>query len=94
MRESTITCPPRSGLHRRARTPRRISPPHYPAHMEVRRVSHCGTFRLHSAQPFLSNALRDEHIGLEEVDDGVWNIVYYRTLLGRIDERTLLITGV
>jgi hypothetical protein len=57
-------------------------------------VSHCGTFRLHSAQPFLSNALRDEYIGLEEVDDGVWNIVYYTTLLGRIDEKTLLITGV
>ena len=74
--------------------PDRISPPHYPGHMEVRRVSHCGTFRLHSAQPFLSNALRDEYIGLEEVDDGVWNIVYYRTLLGKIDERTLLITGV
>ena len=74
--------------------PAKISPPQYPAHMEVRRVSHCGTFRLHSAQPFLSNALRDEHIGLEEVDDGVWNIVYYSTLLGKIDERTLLITGV
>jgi hypothetical protein len=27
-------------------------------------------------------------------DRGVWNIVYYRTLLGKIDERTLLITGV
>jgi transposase InsO family protein len=74
--------------------PDRISPPQYPVHMEVRRVSHCGTFRLHSAQPFLSNALRDESIGLEEVDDGVWNIVYYSTLLGKIDERTLLITGV
>lgn len=74
--------------------PDRLSPPHYPGHLEVRRVSHCGTFRLHSAQPFLSNALRDEYIGLEEVDDGVWNIVYYRTLLGKIDERTLLITGV
>src|SRR2546423_1404570 len=43
---------------------------------------------------FLSNALRDQHIGLEEVADGIWNIVYYRTLLGRIDERTHLITGV
>ena len=42
----------------------------------------------------LSNALRDQHIGLEEVADGIWNIVYYRTLLGRIDERTHLITGV
>jgi putative transposase len=74
--------------------PERILPPEYPGHMEVRRVSHCGTFRLHSAQPFLSNALRDQHIGLEEVADGIWNIVYYRTLLGRIDERTNLITGV
>jgi hypothetical protein len=25
---------------------------------------------------------------------GIWNIVYYATLLGRIDERTRLITGV
>ena len=74
--------------------PERIVPPEYPDHMEIRRVSHCGTFRLHSAQPFLSNALRDQHIGLEEVADGIWNIVYYRTLLGRIDERTHLITGV
>lgn len=76
------------------RYPDRIAPPQYPLAMEVRRVSQCGTFRLHSAQPFLSNALRNQDIGLEEVDDGVWNIVYYRTLLGRIDERTLLITGV
>ena len=74
--------------------PERFVPPEYPDHMEIRRVSHCGTFRLHSAQPFLSNALRDQHIGLEEVADGIWNIVYYRTLLGRIDERTHLITGV
>jgi len=74
--------------------PERIIPPAYPGHMEVRRVSHCGTFRLHSAQPFLSNALRDQHIGLEEVAEGIWNIVYYKTLLGRIDERTRLITGV
>ena len=45
-------------------------------------------------QPFLSNALADEYIGLDEVGDGLWNIVYYRTLLGRIDKRTGQITGV
>jgi hypothetical protein len=27
------------------------------------------------------------------VQDGVWNIVYYDTLLGRFDERTKTITG-
>src|SRR4030095_13296729 len=72
----------------------RFPRPEYPAHMEVRRVSHAGTFRLKAKQPFLSNALADEFIGLEEVGDGIWNIVYYETLLGKIDERTRKITGV
>ena len=74
--------------------PERLAPPEYPSHLEVRRVSAAGTFRLKAKQPFLSNALADEHIGLEEVGDGIWNIVYYKTLLGRIDERTRRITGV
>ena len=74
--------------------PERVTPPLYPAHMEVRLVSTAGTFRLHTRQPLLTQALRNEYIALEEVADGIWNIVYYSTLLGRIDERTLLITGV
>jgi putative transposase len=74
--------------------PERITPPEYPAHLEIRRVSTAGTFRLSSQQPFLSHALAGEDIGLEEVGDGVWSIVYYRTLLGRIDQRTGQITGV
>jgi transposase InsO family protein len=74
--------------------PERIQPPEYPSHLEVRRVSAAGTFRLKAKQPFLSNALANEHIGLEEVGDALWNIVYYSTLLGRIDERTGRITGV
>ena len=71
----------------------KIVPPQYPSHLEVRRVSAAGTFRLKAKQPFLSHALADEPIGLEEVGDGLWNIVYYCTLLGRIDERTGRITG-
>ena len=67
--------------------------PAYPAHVEVRRISTAGTFRLHTKQPFLSQVLQGEDVGLEEVGDGIWNIVYYSTLLGKIDERTLLITG-
>jgi len=74
--------------------PDRIAGPEYPSHLEVRRVSAAGTFRLKAKQPFLSNALADQYIGLEEVGDGVWNLVYYCTLLGKIDERTGQITGV
>jgi hypothetical protein len=33
------------------------------------------------------------HIALEEIGDGIWTIVYYRTCLGRGDQRTGLITG-
>lgn len=74
--------------------PERVPAPDYPAHMEVRRVSTAGTFRLGARrQPFLSHALSGQDIALEEVDDGIWNIVYYRTLLGKIDERTSCITG-
>jgi transposase InsO family protein len=74
--------------------PESIAPPAYPGPLEVRRVSSSGTFSLHGHQPFLSETLNGEDIGLEEVAEGIWNIVYYTTLLGKIDERTLLITGV
>jgi len=73
--------------------PERISPPVYPSHLEVRRVSNAGCFRLHSGQIFLSQALNGEQIALEQVDDALWNIVYYDTLLGRFDERSKHITG-
>jgi hypothetical protein len=63
--------------------PGRITPPEYPGHFEVRRVSSAGTFGLHSGQHFLSQALTDDYIGLEEIQDGLWNIAYYETLLGR-----------
>ena len=73
--------------------PEHRTPPSDPAHLEVRRISTAGTFRLHSQQPFLSQVLQGEDIGLEEVGDGIWNIVYSRTLLGKIHERSLQITG-
>lgn len=73
--------------------PERILPPEYPGHVEVRRVSNKGSFRLKCGQIFLSQTLNGEYIGLEEINDGLWNILYYQTLLGRFDERTNKITG-
>jgi hypothetical protein len=43
--------------------PEVIAAPEYPAHLEVRRVSSAGTFRLHTHQQFLSQTLRGEDIG-------------------------------
>jgi hypothetical protein len=41
--------------------------------------------RTRTGQYFLSNALKGKDVGLEEVGDGIWSIVYYNTILGRID---------
>ncbi len=73
--------------------PTRIIPPTYAGHFEIRRVSTAGTFRLHNGQQFLTQALNCETIGLEEVQNGVWNVIDYETLLGRFDERTRTISG-
>ena len=41
----------------------------------------------------MSHALKREGIRLEEVDDGIWTIVYYNMILGRVDLQTGKITG-
>ncbi len=67
--------------------PNRIPEPEYPGHFIPRLVSNAGHFRLKSRQIFISNALKKQVVGLEEVDDGVWSIYYYDVLLARLDER-------
>jgi hypothetical protein len=67
--------------------PSRIQPPEYPGHFFPRRVSSAGTFRFKGRQLFLSETLNNEHIGLEETDDGIWSIHFYQTLIARFDER-------
>lgn len=74
--------------------PERRARPEYPAALEVRRISAGGTFSWGGRPLFVSETLGGEDIGLEEVLDGIWNIVYYRTLLGRIDVRSGRLTGV
>jgi hypothetical protein len=58
-----------------------------------RKISTFGAFRFHSKQIFLSNALVHDYIGLEEIEDDIWNIVYYNTVLGRLNRKTGKITG-
>jgi putative transposase len=74
--------------------PERRLRPEYDAHLEVRRISSGGTFSWAGRPFFLTETLRGEDIGLDEIHDGIWNIVYYRTLLGRIDLRSGHLSGV
>ena len=40
-----------------------------------------------------ANAFKQHHIGLEEVDDGIWAIYFNTVLLAKLDERDFIIRG-
>jgi putative transposase len=73
--------------------PERPAAPEYPSHMEVSTVNDGGTFQLRGRPCFLTTALCGELVGLEPVGEGLWNIVFYTTLIGRIDERTRIVSS-
>jgi transposase InsO family protein len=68
--------------------PQRISPYDYPSHYLVRRVSRAGTIRVFHNQIFVSNTLQEDYVGLEEVDDGVYDLFYCFYLIGRYELKT------
>jgi transposase InsO family protein len=73
--------------------PERIAPPEYDAHLEVRRIRRGGELRFRGQYVFVSHLLAGANVGLEEVVDGVWNVIYYGTVLGRFDARTGTMTA-
>ena len=60
----------------------------YPGHYEVRYLSKDGNVRFKSKQFFVSQTLAHEHVGFEEVADGVWDLYFFDRFLARLDERT------
>ena len=68
--------------------PRRISTYDYPSHFLVRRVSRCGTIRVLRHQIFVSNTLNEDFVGLEEVDEGVYDLYFCFYQIGRYELRT------
>jgi len=68
--------------------PKRIERYEYPAHYLVRRVSRAGTIRVFHKQIFVSNTLHEDYVGLEEVDDGVYDLFYCFYHIGRYELKT------
>jgi putative transposase len=65
------------------RWPGRVPPVEYPGHWETRRVQANGRIHWHGRWVFLSRALADEWVGLEEIDDGLWTIYFAAMPLAR-----------
>ncbi len=65
--------------------PKQLEPYNYPGHYLVRRVSRSGTIRVLGRQIFVSNTLQEDYVGLEEVDDGVYDLYFCFYQIGRYD---------
>lgn len=73
--------------------PSKLDEPTYPGHFEVRYVRHAGEIKFRNRYLYLSEALRGEHVGLEEFDDGRWSVYFAEYRLGHFDERELKVYG-
>lgn len=62
---------------------------HYPEYFEVRKVSSNGVVYWHNKLVYVSHLLKGEQVGLEEINDGLWQVYFGPVTLGRFDERNI-----
>lgn len=75
----------------RREMPERLPPLEYPDRFEVRYVSYNGGIRWNKGWVNVSITCAGEYVGLEEIDDGVWNVYFGPLKLGRLIERHMRI---
>jgi transposase InsO family protein len=71
--------------------PNRLPPLVYPDRFEVRYVSGNGGIRWRRGWVNVSTVCIGEYVGLEEIDDGVWNVYFGPLKLGRLLDRHMKI---
>lgn len=71
--------------------PDKLPPLEYPDRFEVRYVSTNGGIRWNSRWVNVSIVCAGEYVGLEEIDDGLWNVYFGPLKLGRLHERHMRI---
>jgi hypothetical protein len=71
--------------------PDRLPPPEYPDRFDVRYVSANGGISWNSRWVNVSIVCVGEHVGLEEIADGIWNVYFGPLKLGRLHERRMRI---
>ena len=67
--------------------PAKLQAPDYPAHYEVRKVSHNGGIRWACAWVNVSHLLAGEYVGLEQVADEIWAVFFGPVSLGWLHTR-------
>jgi len=71
--------------------PSKLPPLEYPDRFELRYVSANGGIRWNRKWVNVSIVCVGEYVGLEEIDDGLWDVYFGPLKLGRLNERRMLI---
>ena len=71
--------------------PNKLPPLEYPDRFEVRYVSANGGIRWNRGWLNVSTVCIGEYVGLEEIDNGIWNVYFGPLKLGRLIERHMKI---
>lgn len=71
--------------------PDKLLQPEFPDRFEVRYVSANGGIRWHKQWVNVTSALVGEYVGLEEIDDGQWDVYFGPMKLGRLHDKLMRI---
>jgi putative transposase len=67
--------------------PKRLPEMIYPGHFREAFVNHNGCIYLNNRFYYMGYLLRGELVGLNEIDDGIWEAYFGKLLLGKVNER-------
>jgi transposase InsO family protein len=69
------------------RLPRKILPPEYPSHFEVRKVKTHGEIKFKGLRFFLSEVLTGDYVGIEKLDESLIKVHFYHQPILELDLR-------
>lgn len=75
----------------RREMPNKVPPLEYPDRFELRYVSANGGIRWNKEWVNVSVVCAGEYVGLEEIEDGIWNVYFGPLKIGRFHERLMRI---
>lgn len=74
--------------------PKTLPPVDYPSHFEKRLVSRNGGIRWKSNWVSVGQVLEEEYIGLEAIDNGIWDVYFSKVRIGRFIESDMRIEDI
>lgn len=69
--------------------PERLPEMYYPDYFEVRKVCNNGVVYWRNKVVYISDLLKGENVGFEEINEGIWQVHFGPVMVGRLDERQI-----